>query len=57
MAGVAIALAIAGFAGDGSTTAGKAEAAARMPADTAVVDALAPVCVDRFQRAATIEPA
>ena len=48
----AIALAVLGFGWGGWTTGGKAEASARIRADDAVVVALAPVCVDRFQRAA-----
>ena len=49
--GGAVALAIIGFSWGGWLTGGKAEAAARTRADDAVVAALAPVCVDRFQRA------
>lgn len=51
IAGGALALAIAGFSWGGWTTSGKAEATAREQVDTAVVGALAPVCVDRFQLA------
>lgn len=51
IAGGAIALAFIGFNWGGWTTGGKAEATARDRADDAVVAALAPVCVDRFQRA------
>lgn len=51
MAGGAVALAIVGFSWGGWTTGGKAEAAAATRADDAVVAALAPVCVDKFQRA------
>lgn len=50
-AGGAIALAIVGFGWGGWTTAGKAELATRTQVDDAVVGALAPVCVERFQRA------
>ena len=50
-AGGAIAAAIIGFSWGGWTTGGKAEAAASMRANDAVVGALAPVCVERFQRA------
>lgn len=50
-AGGAVALAIVGFAWGGWTTAGKAELATRTQVDEAVVGALAPVCVERFQRA------
>lgn len=48
----ALALAIVGFTWGGWTTGGRAEASARSRADAAVVAALAPMCVDRFQRAA-----
>jgi hypothetical protein len=51
MAGGALALAIVGFSWGGWTTGGKAESAAATRADDAVVAALAPVCVDKFQRA------
>lgn len=47
----AVALAIVGFSWGGWTTGGKAESAALTRANDAVVGALAPVCVDRFQRA------
>ena len=50
-AGGAIAAAIIGFSWGGWTTGGKAEAVASMRANDAVVGALAPVCVERFQRA------
>ena len=50
-AGGAIAAAIIGFSWGGWTTGGKAEAAASMRANDAVVGALAPVCVERFRRA------
>ena len=49
IAGGAVALAIAGFSWGGWTTSAKAESTARAQADTAVVSALAPVCVDKFQ--------
>jgi alpha/beta superfamily hydrolase len=52
VAGGALALAIVGFSWGGWLTSGKAEASARIRADDAVVAALAPVCVDRFQRGA-----
>jgi hypothetical protein len=52
VAGGALALAFVGFTWGGWMTASKAEASAKMRADDAVVAALAPVCVDRFQRAA-----
>ena len=48
----AIALAIIGFGWGGWITSGTAEASARVRANDAVVVALTPVCVDRFQRAA-----
>jgi alpha/beta superfamily hydrolase len=51
IAGGAAALAIAGFSWGGWITGGKAEAMAQTRATDAVVLALAPVCVDRFQRA------
>jgi hypothetical protein len=47
----AVALAIVGFSWGGWTTGGKAESAALTRANEAVVGALAPVCVDKFQRA------
>ena len=47
----AIALAIGGFSWGGWITGGKAEAAALTRVHDAVVVALAPVCVDKFQRA------
>jgi hypothetical protein len=51
IAGGAVALAIVGFAWGGWTTGGKAESAAVTRANDAVVVALAPLCVDKFQRA------
>jgi hypothetical protein len=51
VAGGAIALAIVGFSWGGWVTGGKAEADATQRANAAVVVALAPVCVERFQRA------
>lgn len=50
MAG-AIALAIVGFKWGGWVTGGTADADAKQRANTAVVAALAPVCVERFQHA------
>ncbi|HEY6514056.1 MAG TPA: hypothetical protein VI032_18915 [Burkholderiaceae bacterium] len=50
-AGGAVALAIVGFSWGGWITGGKAEAAALTRVNEAVVVALAPVCVDKFQRA------
>jgi hypothetical protein len=47
----AVALAFIGFTWGGWTTGGKAESAALTRANDAVVGALAPVCVDKFQRA------
>ena len=54
MAGGAIAAAIVGFSWGGWVTGGKAEADATQRANGAVVVALAPVCVERFQRAADV---
>jgi hypothetical protein len=48
VAGGAIALAIAGFTWGGWVTGGKAEAEATQRANAAVVVALAPVCVEKF---------
>jgi hypothetical protein len=50
IAGGAAALAIIGFTWGGWTTGGKAEAAATQRVNAAVVGALAPICVDKFQR-------
>lgn len=50
IAGGAVALAIVGFSWGGWVTAGKAESAAQIRVDDAVVGALAPVCVENFQR-------
>jgi len=50
MAGGAIAAAIIGFTWGGWVTGGRAEADATRQANAAVVTALAPVCVERFQR-------
>jgi hypothetical protein len=47
----AIALAIVGFGWGGWITAGKADSVTKAQVGTAVVGALAPICVDRFQRA------
>ena len=47
----AVALAIVGFGWGGWLTGGKAESAALIRVNDAVVVALAPVCVDKFQRA------
>ena len=51
MIGGAIAAAIIGFTWGGWVTGGRAETDAKQRADAAVVVALAPVCVERFQRA------
>ena len=48
----AIALAIVGFTWGGWVTSGKAEADATQRANTAVVVALAPICVEKFKSAA-----
>jgi hypothetical protein len=50
-AGGAVAAMIIGFSFGGWVRGGKAEAAAVERADMAVVSALAPICVDKFQRA------
>ena len=50
-AGGAIVAAIVGFTWGGWVTGGKADADATQRASAAVVAALAPVCVERFQRA------
>lgn len=52
--GGAAALAIAGFGWGGWVTGGKAEAAAAQRADQAVVVALAPVCVEKFNQASDV---
>jgi hypothetical protein len=46
--GGAIALAIVGFTWGGWVTGGTAQAQAQERADTAVANALAPICADRF---------
>ncbi len=50
-AGGALALAIIGFAWGGWTTGGKADLMAQTRANDAVVAVLAPVCVDKFEKA------
>jgi hypothetical protein len=50
IAGGAAALAIVGFSWGGWITGSKAEASAVLRVNEAVVVALAPVCVDKFQR-------
>ena len=54
MAGGAIAAAIVGFSWGGWVTGGKADSEATLRANAAVVSALAPVCVERFQRATDV---
>jgi hypothetical protein len=49
VAGGAVAVAIVGFTWGGWVTGGKAEAAALERANAAVVVALAPICVEKFQ--------
>ena len=51
IAGGAVALAIVGFSWGGWITGSKAESAAQVRVNDAVVGALAPVCVDKFERA------
>jgi hypothetical protein len=55
MAGGAIAAAIVGFTWGGWVTGGRAEADATRQANAAVVAALAPVCVERFQRGPDVQ--
>jgi hypothetical protein len=54
VAGGALALAIGGFTLGGWTTGSRAEAAAVERANAAVVSALAPICVERFQRTSDV---
>ncbi len=54
IAGGAILAAIVGFSWGGWITGGRAQAEAMQRADAAVVVALAPVCVERFQRATDV---
>lgn len=54
IAGGAIALAIVGFTWGGWVTGSKADSTATQRANTAVVTALAPICVEKFQRAADV---
>lgn len=54
VAGGAIGLAIIGFGWGGWVTGPKAETAATLRANEAVVVALAPMCVERFQRSANV---
>ena len=51
MAGGALAAAIIGFSWGGWVTGGRAETDSTQRANAAVVAAMAPVCVERFQRA------
>jgi hypothetical protein len=53
-AGGALAMTVAGFAWGGWVTGGRADTDATQRANAAVVAALAPVCVERFQRAADV---
>ncbi len=53
--GGALAVAIIGFSWGGWMTSGKADAAASMRADAAVVEALTPVCVAKFRRDAAVD--
>lgn len=55
MAGGAIAAAIVGFTWGGWVTGGRAEADATRQANAAVIAALAPVCVERFQRGPDVQ--
>jgi hypothetical protein len=52
--GGAVALAIVGFTWGGWVTGGKAEADATQRANSAVVVALAPVCVEKFKHATDV---
>ncbi len=54
VAGGAVALAIVGFGWGGWVTGGKAEAAANERAHTAVITALAPICVENFRQASDV---
>ena len=50
--GGAVALAIIGFSWGGWVTASKANELARQQVQTALVESLTPICVDKFNRAA-----
>ena len=50
----AVALAVVGFNWGGWVTGGRAEVDATKRADAAVVSALAPICVDKFQHASGV---
>ena len=52
--GGAVAMAIVGFTWGGWVTGGKAESNATQRANTAVVSALAPVCVEKFKGATDV---
>ena len=54
VAGGAVVLATVGFTWGGWVTGGKAEAGATQRANAAVVVALAPVCVEKFQHTADV---
>ncbi len=54
VAGGAVALAIVGFGWGGWVTGGKAEVAANERAHTAVITALAPICVENFRQAGDV---
>ena len=49
--GGAVALAIVGFTWGGWVTGGKADELARQKVQAALVEALTPICVDKFNRA------
>ncbi len=53
-AGGALAAMVVGFAWGGWVTGGRAETDAAQRANTAIVAALAPVCVERFRRATDV---
>jgi len=53
-AGGAFAMTVAGFAWGGWVTGGRADTDATQRANAAIVAALAPVCVERFQRATDV---
>jgi hypothetical protein len=52
--GGAVAMTIAGFSWGGWVTGGKSESAASQRAKDAVVGALAPICVDKFQHSGDV---
>jgi hypothetical protein len=54
VAGGAVALAIVGFTWGGWVTGGRAESDAMQRANAAVVVALAPICVEKFQHTADV---